>query len=206
MRKCQFYGMDFNAKIDKAFIERCYCKEKINLNDNVLGLSAYNSKIWIVNGSAKTTSSATFTNCNIRQLIRIWEHHDGWRWNHQRASFQNCIIQDWDEGLDGYYKAASYMNCLFGQNYYQSNPNQNCYLYTKEEGDTNLLNDSIECKFTTDELSEKGYLGTDGTVVGIYGGPMPYTLSPSIPRVTEHKIVVDAENKKLNVTLKVSAK
>ena len=92
-----------------------------------------------------------------------------------------------------------------GNWYGSKSVNQECYTLTLEEGDANLLNDTIECKFSEAELLEKGYVGTDGTVVGIFGGSIPFTLAPSMPRVTEHSIVVDADKKKLNVTLKVTA-
>ena len=56
------------------------------------------------------------------------------------------------------------------------------------------------------ELNSYGYLGTDGTVVGIYGGDTPYTgnLTPSVPKVTSSDLDLDNANKVLNVKLTVS--
>ena len=50
------------------------------------------------------------------------------------------------------------------------------------------------------------YLGSDGTMVGCYGGQHPFRLTPELPRVTKSAVQVDAENKKLNVTLTLSKK
>lgn len=54
-------------------------------------------------------------------------------------------------------------------------------------------------KYTVEELTEKGYLGNDGTVVGIYGGASPYSTKLGLPRVSNSKITLDNENKILNV-------
>ena len=48
------------------------------------------------------------------------------------------------------------------------------------------------------------YVVTDGTIVGIYGGETPYTLEPTVPKVTASNLQLDMENKKLNVNLTVS--
>ena len=193
MRKCQLYAMTFNAKTDNSFVERCYIKQNVNQNDNLVGVSFYNSKIGYIRGQ-----------------IGLNGHYDGGYHNtHLRASYQNCIIGfskviysggDWPISFN-----ASFNNCLSKSDDYKTTTNQNCYTYTKNDGDADLLDSNIECSLPTDSLKERGYIGTDGTVVGIYGGSIPYTLAPSMPRVTEHKIVVDADKKKLNVTLKVTA-
>ena len=209
MRKCQLYAMTFNAKVDNSFVERCWVKQTVNQNDNLVGVSFYNSKIKYIRGDAKNTSSAVYTNCNIAE-IGLNGHYDGGYHNtHLRASYQNCIIGfskviysggDWPISFN-----ASFNNCLSKSDDYKTTTNQNCYTYTKNDGDADLLDSNIECSLPTDSLKERGYIGTDGTVVGIYGGSLPYTLAPSMPRVTEHNIVVDADKKKLNVTLKVTA-
>ena len=68
---------------------------------------------------------------------------------------------------------------------------------------TSLFDDDYNCVLSDQELQANGYIGTDNTVVGITGGDAPYTLKLITPRVLEHNIVVDKENKKLNVTLTV---
>ena len=82
---------------------------------------------------------------------------------------------------------------------------QNCYYLTSNYSD--LLSNTCDCKYDTSTLQSKGYLGTDGTVVGIYGGATPYDdnmLVLSVPKVTSSDLQLDMEQKKLNVTLTVS--
>lgn len=75
-----------------------------------------------------------------------------------------------------------------------------CYFDAQEGG---VLNENLEA---TMDLQEKGYLGIDGTVVGIYGGEFPFSELPSVPTVDSAKssVTYDAENNKLNVTITVS--
>ena len=76
---------------------------------------------------------------------------------------------------------------------------QNCYRGT-DVGITSYC----ECSRDTNYLQTNNYLGTDGNVVGIYGGDTPFTLEPSVPKVTSSDLDLDLEQKKLNVTLTVS--
>ena len=57
---------------------------------------------------------------------------------------------------------------------------------------------------TVEDLTDENYLGTDGTVVGMYGGKTPYTLDTNLPRVSEYSADVDPQTKKITVNLKVS--
>ena len=66
------------------------------------------------------------------------------------------------------------------------------------------MSTDCECSYNTSTLQSYSYLGTDGTVVGIYGGETPYTLEPTVPKVTDSNLQLDMENKKLNVNLTVS--
>ena len=51
----------------------------------------------------------------------------------------------------------------------------------------------------------KGYLGTDGTIVGPNGGVRPFNLVPAVPSLEDIKMEVNYNTKKLNVTVKVKA-
>ena len=77
----------------------------------------------------------------------------------------------------------------------------NCY---KEDsyGSTFLDETSLEAKY---DLASKDYLGTDGTIIGVYGGSTPFTLDPQVAKVTESSFTVDTTTKKLTVKLKVAA-
>ena len=89
---------------------------------------------------------------------------------------------------------------------------QGCYYassYLSNNNFTGLISStSCECFYSTSELQSKSYLGTDGTVVGIYGGETPYSetdmLTPAVPKVTSSSLDLDMEKKELNVKLTVS--
>lgn len=210
MRKCQLYAMTFNAEIDNSFVERCYIKQNVNQNNNLVGVSFYNSKVKYVRWHAKNTSSAVYTNCNVydigAQQGDYISNGNYYQWLY-RSSYHNCILYSFTKGSGAFSNTfnATFNNCLSQNTAYTAGVDQNCYTFTKGDDAADLLDANIECSLPTDSLKEKGYLGTDGTVVGIYGGNLPYTLTPSMPRVTEHNIIVDPEKKTLNVTLKVTA-
>jgi hypothetical protein len=107
----------------------------------------------------------------------------------------NCIINE-DNGQS--YNV--YQNCLFRylSSGYPVN-GENCWGWDS----SNIFDNELNAVSSDQELQANGYIGTDNTVVGITGGDAPYTLKLITPRVLEHNIVVDKENKKLNVTLTV---
>ena len=92
------------------------------------------------------------------------------------------------------YSASSYQNSNVGNSILQS-----CY---GVDNGTSLLTD-----LSKDVLLANGYLGNDGTIVGINGGNTPFDsdMLPAAPKVTDQSISLDLENKKLNVSLKVTA-
>ena len=62
----------------------------------------------------------------------------------------------------------------------------------------------MDSPYSDEELREKGYISSDGSVVGITGGPSPYTLTLAGPQVIDHKIDVDNVNRTVKVTLQMS--
>ena len=166
-------------------------------------MTVMNSIIAYLYSNGVTGNVVTFINCNIlSRYSKIAEQ-----------TFINCIF-----GNGGYYynySSYSYeltnctlLNCLYNtysSSYYPYNGNvgnsilQSCY---GVDNGTNLLTD-----LSKDALLANGYLGNDGTIVGIYGGNTPFVsdMLPAAPKVTDQSISLDLENKKLNVSLKVTA-
>lgn len=140
--------------------------------------------------------------------------------NEYSTTFVNCLIGDrrWGD-------SQTYINCIIDNSYY-SNKLKNCYftncLYnTSTSGTYNSFIDS-SCTFqdcygvenedylsniSKEDLLTNKYLGNDGTIVGPYGGASPYDeeMLPAAPRVESSSVKLDIDNKKLNVTLKVTA-
>ena len=174
------------------------------MSSSVVSMTVMNSVICYLYSNGVAANAVNFINCNIvSRYSDITEQ-----------TFINCIF-----GIGGYYYASyssSYytktltnctlLNCLY--NTYSSDPFnsnvgnsilQSCY---GVDNGTNLLTD-----LSKDALLANGYLGNDGTIVGIYGGNTPFVsdMLPAAPKVTDQSISLDLENKKLNVSLKVTA-
>lgn len=171
---CYFVGSATNVEISM-----CHIGVRINPNDNSTDiLTVINSKIGAVRYGGKADGSVTCVNCNIGGI----DIYTG----QERNNFINCYI-----GTTG---GGNYKNCLWYNN--QGGNLIDCY-----HTDTWLLNDNLDWTLTDEELQAAGYLGTDGTVVGITGGATPYTLASPVLRITDHNIEVDNSERKLKVTL-----
>lgn len=202
IRKCKFNGISFNATVQDVMIDRCYCTGEMKLT-NTKDANVVNSKIYTLYSSG---TNSTITNCNVyifrggdsgfkgmiinSMLYRYYSYNSSYR-TIESCVLMNSLINTSSLNYDDYdLEIASSCSCV------------NCWTGNF----SNLIYTNCECTYSTAQLQSKGYLGTDGNVVGIYGGATPYTLTPSAPKVTDSNLEVDKANKKLNVTLKVSAK
>ena len=184
LRKCKIANFTIGAQIDGAVLDRCYITNTLTLSSFIKGMTVVNTKLHSVQANSGATQNTTFVNCNIAYLNT----------NNFSGTIINSIIYD-----SGTINSTVLLNTLrhYG-NIGSSSVTQNCYQ------NSNFSFNNCECSFDTSTLQSKGYLGTDGTVVGIYGGETPYTLVPSVPKVTSSDLQLDNEKKQLNVTLTVS--
>lgn len=205
IRKCWITGnISFTAKSEDVLIDRCSNsnsnRNTFSMSSNIVSMTVMNSVIAYLYSNGVTGNVVTFINCNI--LSRYSEIAE--------QTFINCIF-----GYGGYYYGGGYsrvltnctlLNCLYNtnsSNYYNGNVGnsilQSCY---GVDNGGNLFTG-----MSKDDLLANGYLGNDGTIVGIYGGNTPYVVDmlPAAPKVTESSVKLDLENKKLNVSLKVTA-
>ena len=200
IRKCKITNFTIGAQVDGAVLDRCYITSKLTLSSYIKGMTVVNTKLYAVKANSGATQNTTFVNCNI--------------FNIYAPSFSGTIINSIiycsgnNNGTSGYNESkissTVLLNTLYTpySTYSTSSVLQNCYNLSSNYGD--LLSATCDCKYDTSYLQSKSYLGTDGTVVGIYGGDTPYTLEPSVPKVTSSDLQLDMEQKKLNVTLTVS--
>ena len=205
IRKCWITGnISFTAKSEDVLIDRCSNInsdfKKFSISSDIVSMTVMNSVIAYLSSNGVTGSVATFINCNIHSRFSEIANQ----------TFINCIF-----GYGGYYDYTSHsykltnctlLNCLYNtysSTYYNSNVDnstlQSCY---GVDNGTSLLTD-----LSKDVLLANGYLGNDGTIVGINGGNTPFDsdMLPAAPKVTDQSISLDLENKKLNVNLKVTA-
>lgn len=210
IRKCKFGATTFTANVTNVVFDRCYCTNQITLSSYVKSLTALNSKIFYIVGSGYTADAANFINCNI---YKVFMNYSGT--TYYRDIFKGVVINsilDTYEYGSYYYLGpdATLVNCLIldaNYDYYTKySTNQNCMTTKGLSYSGNFMSSStLETAVSKEVLQNNNLLGNDGKVVGIYGGTTPFNLVPSVPTVTSSKIVVDTDNKKLNVDIKVTA-
>ena len=193
------------ATINEAVIDKSFIFDEFWLNEFTQGITCTNCKILTLmvggrndhGGAVLPTSNQFFINCNICSVFTYGADC--------YLTLVNCIINGTHEyyGTTYYIKESFINNCLF----YKKNidaatsSEYSCYVY-----DGNVVDGgTLEC-LINETLAEKGYLGQDGTIVGCYGGPSPFTLDLPIPKVTATNIQIDNDTKQLSVTLNVTAK
>ncbi len=91
--------------------------------------------------------------------------------------------------------SANYPNAPFDS----CDPAQNNHVFPQ---DSTLFVDGSFCELTP---AAKAYKGNDGTELGIYGGMMPFSPTPSVPQITKFAVApkTDAEGK-LAVDIEIS--
>ena len=186
IRKCQFYQISFTGVVDKVLIDRCYINSYISLSSNVVGMDIVNSRIiYGLRSNAYTPSAVNIINCFVGNGTYSSVY------NESNATFINSIVYNYHDGSDHLGTGCNYVKCaVVNQNY---GIYQNCW---------NVY--STVSSYTKDQLARDGYLGTDETVIGMYGGPTPYTLVSTAPKITDYTLKVDTGEKKLNVNVKVT--
>lgn len=178
----KLYGWDIYKNIE---IVMSQITGTLSLGSPVESITISNTKINTLSGSGASKSAAKLINCNISSLGRRTETSD-------QNSYQNCII-----GTIGY---GVFANCLY------KDGSNGTLTDCKQDKDFTFDND-MNCSLSEAQLRTKGYLGSDGSVVGVDGGgDTPFTLASPLLQVVEHDIEVDNNNKKLRVTLKFGNK
>ena len=201
--KCTFTTIytGSNANIKNIMFANCKITREV-YNDELTSMQFINSYIADFE-NYHNNASAAFVNCVI-----------GAKYPDYMANSQllNCIIYySWSS--TPLPASASATNCLsIGFNDLFSNNSSNT-------GNTSLSSSqyaSVFKDFTgtysdsqTFELTDEAattYLGTDGTQVGMYGGILPYTSTPSYPQITKMNVAnKTTADGKLSVEIEVSA-
>lgn len=187
-RKCIFNGVGFSGTYNthEMLIDRCKTGI-ISLKSTVMGLTVMNSESTLY-GVPYTPDAVVFSNSNVF----VGNGSSG-----VAANFINCYITGWypNMTLDA---NSAFTNCLASAEFwekYNALKKENCYTYTASESEVDQA----------EYFKQQGWLGTDGTIVGMYGGATPFTLEPNAPKVTDYTIGVDTKTRTLNVKMTLSA-
>ena len=196
IRKCYIYNFTCSANVTDLNMDRCNMYY-FYPNTYVKSGNVLNSYIYDLRATSGMLNSINYINCNIYAIYNGSNNFAG--------TFINSIINR--DSWGGTFNNCSFINSAFPAfSFGASSSRQNCYegnftftKYTEEK--TGVEYYAIDA----DWLKSNNYLGADGTIIGMFGGTIPYSLVPNVPTVTESKVTVDTTNKKLNVTLKVTA-
>ena len=180
--KCSFYGGN-GCSFDNIEILMSQIGT-LSPTTTVKGLSVVASKISNVQNAGYREGSVTCLNCNINNIV----NSSGTKFN----SFMSCIINELGYGV--------YTNCLYHQT------NSSAVIYECYQFEYFSFDDDLNCSLTDDNLRTAGYLGPDGTFVGITGGEVKFSLVMPVAQVVEHSLEVDQAEKKLKVSLKLGNK
>ena len=180
---CSFYSGTGFCSFDNIEILMSQI-ETLTPSSTVKGLSVVASKISSVQGDGYGEGSVIFLNCNINNA--------GKSYNTTNNSYMSCIINQLGYGV--------YTNCLYNQTY------SNAVIYECYQSSDFTFDDDLNCSLTDEQLKDAGYFGPDGTLVGITGGEVKFSLVMPVTQVVEHSIEVDQAERKLKVSLKLGNK
>lgn len=228
---CYFSG---NVQNNGTLTNAYFLKDRFKRTFNSSGHSSMNNAMFVncyVDGFDSTNSSATSTFQFINSYI--FDYYDS-NESSRQAKFINCVVAPY-YSVGNYIKGAQLMNCIIVYKGDRSNLSLsssssawNCVacgsVYGKDirEYSTNPFDDlafSQDCSLAgmdifvdsniTHDLTDEAkatYLGNDGTPVGRYGGPFPFSWTPTYPQITKMNVAnKTTADGKLSVEIEVSA-
>ena len=188
LRKCSFYHINFNASVDETILDKCDIGFLVQ-NSFIKNLTVSNTKLDNVYANTDATNNTTFINCNIYSLNAAA----------YSGTFYNSIIC-YCGSIDNKLNKTILVNTLISSSEFEigsSSVTKDCY----------IISYSLRSYYTASasKLKSDGYLGTDGTVIGIYGGQIPFAgFEPDGPSVKSSLLEVDNMNRQLKVKLTIS--
>lgn len=186
IKQCKFYNFSTSVNnVEDVLVDRCYVKGRIM---SFKSATIVNSKIYEVSGG---NEGCEYLNCNVYSYYT----------SSINGKFTNCIF--YHRGSSFAMDNVFFKYCLFW--YSETLLSSSSALECWQNNGFNISSETIDCSWSKYDLENKGYIGTDGTVVGIEGGSTPFTLEPSVPKVTDSTVAYDAANKLLKVNLTVTA-
>ena len=205
---CAIRNLTFAEDMPGMTIERSWIRNEMCL-DNLKSkdINVNNCKIYYLYGGSDESRPATFRNCNISNVYSNYNEKPYTGVN----KFINCILEsnyDYMYGSDGVLWANVEVNCLWHVNKWGINTYVSRYNFDENDGKSYLFSSPSygTCSYTKEELIEKGYLGTDGTVVGADGGAYPFTLTPLNTQITTSTLTVDDTTKQVTADVEVNVK
>lgn len=216
--KIHFSGLEFKYKLENITLKECatntgpkffpegaknvlldHCDWTLTATYNTIdGITIKNSYITLSAGYQYKWKNVKFINCNI------WTNIGGIT-PILAGEFTNCIIYGIEYGYN--YPDVKLTNVLYSKRASSDFNNEtdlnlcnknNCWY--EEDSQSHIL------FYTKEELSQKGYLGTDDTVIGMYGGDEMNNIKSNMPVITLNKTHRNTTNKTIEFNFSITSK
>lgn len=189
-----------DANVKNAMFVNCKVIECPNsYSDYVASYQFLNSYVANFSNTSNSNVTACFLNCVINQ--------GSYENNICHSTLLNCILVNTTRYTSSSLpSSSSATNCLAisakGGNAFS---NVQASLNNKDITDFAVFTDLDYMKDLTDE-AKATYFGTDGTPVGMYGGPLPFSFTPTYPQITKMNVASKTTaDGKLSVDIEVSS-
>lgn len=198
-----FYG-NGGGTIKNATFIHCRISEQLYLPADC-SAACVNCIIMDPSNGSNSTSNFECVNC-------VLDKKNNWD-NFHSSSLKNCILIATDEysipGTCTIYNCVALSNSV-AQPIFSNVPNTtNVALNLSEvnqffKSGNSTYNDNE--KYELPEEAQSQYLGTNGTQVGIYGGTLPFSSTPTNPQITKCNVAAKSTaDGKLSVDIEVSS-
>lgn len=201
IRQCRFSTITFTELSksrghDNVCIDRCHVSGYFKFGASVRSMIVKNCYIHELWPTAETKKPVSFINCNIALSYYNWHSYI----SDFRGSFINCIVGGGSnqEPL----RHVSIFNTLLAKYPVENTSCMTDHVYI-ENSEVFLENyyPIRPCKYSDEQLIEKGYIGNDGTQVGYTGGATPFTLKLNVPEVESSILLYDPSTRTLNIDI-----
>lgn len=206
-RKCQIDTyFHYNYPVEKLTIDKCildFYQGASGSHYDIKQLIATNSKFTSIYPYIKNYdySSWQFRNCTIKPYFMSYKEN-GWFCNLE-GTYYNCIIENRTYPLNVSRSQldsplAILINCLYENYNKDENLVERCTLENCYTSETENIKVS---ELTTEELLQNNYIGTDGTIIGCYGGDNPFSVTINAPKASSSKVHYNKESKQLEINI-----
>lgn len=231
-KECHLYGIKSSLSISQAMakldIQKCNVKLSINASIDEtsissakldLSINGWNTqlKTFTVNNSIVSNINflvvdsdnlhISLNHCNIYELMGSGDDGDEYM-SSFKGDISNSII-DHIAAVSGetryFDPAVTLTNVLVRKTSESYDPFKICKQTNSVAllSNNELVSKNGDCRLSTNELTQQGYLGNDNTVMGIYGGTTPYSLTLDAPTLENPTLDINTSNHKLMFNLDI---
>ena len=162
---------------------------------------------YMTGGRTSDNSTVSFINCVISPYVSYSKANFDLM---ARCGFLNCIFFNIPSFTQKLPSTCHALNCIAtgsAEIFDNIASRQNCVSSSYQEVFKDFTGSYTDAQtFVLSEEAKTKFIGTDGTEIGMYGGLMPYSSTPSYPQITKMNVAnKTTADGKLSVEIEVSA-